>query len=214
VAARQLGNGAISRLTHIEWRVDRIEIVLTDEEHGQMMHGCEVHALVENAGLGRGVAEENHRDRGAILQHRSERGSDADRDRAADDRNAAEEIDGEIDEVHRAAFARGTAVDLAIELGEHRAQTAALADVVSVRTMGADHVVFRTQIPADAGGHRLLADAEMRGAAHVPFRVQRLDALLDPADLQHRAVEREALVTRDDRRLIPIDSAGRRSGPR
>ena len=214
MAARQLGNGAISRLTHIEWRVDRIEIVLTDEEHGQMMHGCEVHALVENAGLGRGVAEENHRDRGAILQHRSERGSDADRDRAADDRNAAEEIDGEIDEVHRAAFARGTAVDLAIELGEHRAQTAALADVVSVRTMGADDVVFPTQVPADARGHRLLADAEMRGAAHVPFRIQRLDALLDPADLQHRAVEREALVTRDDRRLIPIDSAGRRSGPR
>ena len=178
------------------------------------MQGCEIHALVENARLGRGVAEENHRDCGAILQHRSERGSDADRDRAADDRNAAEEIDGEIDEVHRAPLARGTAVDLAIKLGEHRAQIAALADVVSVRAMGADDVVFQTQAPAHAGGHRLLADAEMRGAAHVPFRVQRLDPLLDPTDLQHRAVEREALVARDDRRLIPIDSAGRRSGTR
>ena len=167
-----------------------------------MMHGREVHTLVEYAGLGRRIAEENRRDGGAVLQHRTERGADPDRDRAADDRNATEEIDGEIDQVHRAALARGTAVDLAIELGEHRAQIAALADVVSVRAMGADDVVFQTQAPAHAGGHRLLADAEMRGAAHVPFRVERLDALLDAANLQHGAVKREALVPRQHRRLV------------
>ena len=83
-----------------------------------------------------------------------------------------------------------------------RAQIAALADVVSVRAMGADDVVFQTQALAHAGGHRLLADAEMRGAAHVPFRVERLDALLDAANLQHRAVEGEARVPRQHRRIM------------
>ena len=74
--------------------------------------------------------------------------------------------------------------------------------------MGADDVVCQTQVLAHAGGHRLLTNAEMRGAAHVPFRVERLNALLDAADLQHPAIEGEARVPRQHRRIIPIDSSG------
>ena len=167
MAARQLGDGAISRLARVERRIDRVEIVLADEEDGQPVHGREVDALVEHAGLGRRVAEEDDGDCGAVLQHRTERGADADRDRAADDRHAAEEIDRQVDQMHRAALARGAAVDLAIELGEHGAQIAALADIVRVRAVRADDVVFQAQVPAYAGGDGLLADAEMGGAAHV-----------------------------------------------
>ena len=62
VTAGQLGDCAVCWLTHVEGRVDRIEVVLADEEYGQMMHGRKVHALVEYAGLGRRIAEENRRD--------------------------------------------------------------------------------------------------------------------------------------------------------
>src|SRR5262245_59963335 len=166
------------------------------------MYGCEIEALVEYAGLGRSIAEEDHRERDAVLQHGAERRADADRDRAAHDRHAAEEIDREVDEMHRAAFARGATGSLAVELGEHRAQIAALAAVVGVRTMRTDDVVLELQVPAHARGHRFLADAEMGGAAHVALRVKRSDALLDAADFQHRAIEREPRLARQGGRLI------------
>src|SRR5258708_4750097 len=116
--------------------------------------------------------------------------------------------------MHRAALARGTAVDLAVELGEHRPQIAALADVVGMRAVRADDVVLEAQVLAHAGGHGLLADAEMGRAAHVALRIERLDALLDAADPEHRAIEREANVARRHRRLLAIDAADRRQGTR
>src|ERR1700730_6939952 len=85
VAAHQLGDGAVSRLARVERRVDGIEIVLADEQYGEPVHGREVHALMENAGLDRRIAEKDRREGGAILQHRAERRTDADRYRAADD---------------------------------------------------------------------------------------------------------------------------------
>ena len=61
------------------------------------------------------------------------------------------------------------------------------------------------QVPAHAGGHRFLADAEMGGAAHVALRVERRDALLDAADFQHRAIEREPRVAWQGRRLVAAE---------
>src|SRR5882672_641869 len=116
--------------------------------------------------------------------------------------------------MHRAALARGAAVDLAVELGEHCPQVAALADVMGVRAVRADDVVFEAQVPAYARGHGLLADAEMGRAAHIALRVERLDALLDAPDPEHRAIERDANVARRHRRLLAIDAADRRQGTR
>src|SRR5215831_12056390 len=117
--------------------------------------------------------------------------------------------------MHRAALARRTAVDLSIELGKHRAQVAALADVMGVRAMRADDVVFQAQVPADAGGDRLLADAEMRRTAHVAFGIERLDALLDAPNFQHRAIECEAhLARRSWWLLVPLEPASRRGARR
>src|SRR5215471_1473680 len=179
MSMHQFGNGAVSRLPRVEQRVHRIEIVLANEEHGQPMDCRKVYALMKDAGLGRCIAEENDRDAGAILQHRAEGRTNTDRDRTADNRHATEKVHRQVDEMHRAALARGAAVDLAVELGEHRAQAAALTDVMGVRTMRANDVVFEAQMPAHACGDGLLTNAEMRRTAHVAFGVERLDAFLD-----------------------------------
>src|SRR5215831_5371127 len=186
--AHQFGNGAVSRLSRVERRVHRIEIVLANEEYGQPMDCRKVHALMKDAGLGRRITEENDRDAGAILQHRAEGRTNTDRNRAADNRHATEKVHRQVDEMHRAA--------LAVELGEHRAQAAALTDVMSVRTMRANNMILQTQMPAHAGGDGLLTDAEMSRTAHVAFRIQGLDALLDAPNFQHRAIKCEAHLAR------------------
>src|SRR5262249_38617507 len=156
----------------------------------------------------------NGRDAGAILQHRAKRRTDAYRDRATDNRHATEKIHRQVDEMHRAALARRAAVDLSIELGEHRAQIAALADVMGVRAMRADDVVLEVPLPADAGGDCLLADAEMRWTAHVAFGIERLDALLDAPNFQHRAIECEADFARRSRWLLVLLEPTSRRGAR
>src|SRR5262245_12861200 len=180
--AHQFSNGAVWRLALSERSVHRIEIVLANEKYGEPMNRGEVHTLVENAGLDRRVAEKNGSDSGTVLQHRAKRRTDPDGNGAADNRHAAQEIDREVDEVHRAALARRAPVHLAVKLREHGAQAAAFADVVSMRAVRADDVVFRAQMPADASSHRFLADAEMRGTAHITLRIEVLDALLHPPD--------------------------------
>src|SRR5258707_14741008 len=152
------------------------------------MNRREIHALVENPCLGRRIAEENDRDGGAILQHRAEGRTDADWDGAPDNRDAAEEVDRQVDEVHRAALARRAPVYFAIQFREHGPQAAALADVMRMRAVRADDVVFLAQVPAHPGRHRLLTDAEMSRTAHIAFRIERLDALLHPPNLQHGTI--------------------------
>src|SRR5260370_6772172 len=145
VAAHQFSNGAGRRLARGKRRIHRIEIVLANEEHGESMNRREIHALVENPCLGRRIAEENDRDGGAILQHRAEGRTDTDWDGAPDNRDAAEEVDRQVDEVHRSPLARRAPLHLALQFREHGPQPADLADVMPMRSVLAILAVILTQ---------------------------------------------------------------------
>jgi len=131
------------RLARLERRVDGVEIVLADEQHGQPMHGREVDALVEHAGLGRGIAEEDDGERAAICSMAPKQAPTRS-ECAADDRHAAEEIDDRSIRCIEPPC-RGAAVDLAVELGDI-ARRSPPCDVMRVRAVRADDVVLAPQV--------------------------------------------------------------------
>src|SRR5580704_228362 len=106
--------------------------------------------------------------------------------------------------MHRSALARGAAVYFSVQLREHGAQAAALADVMGVGSVGANHIILLFQIGTNSGGYRLLADAEMGRAAHVPLRIERLNALFDPSHAQHGTIECKARLLRLYQRRVAL----------
>src|SRR5919108_5415000 len=92
--------------------------------------------------------------------------------------------------MHGPALAAGAAGGLAVQLGEHGAQAAALRQVERVPAVGAEDDVLRPQRGADADGDRLLADGEVDRALDLVTRVSPGDLLFHPADAVERAVQR------------------------
>ncbi len=169
--------------------VDRVAVVLAEEEHGQLLQRGEVQALVEDALVDRAVAE--HREHHARLaaQFHRDRIADRVRDRRADHRRGAEDTRRDVDHVHRAALAACAAGRLAVELREHRAQIAALGEIERVRAIRTEDGVVAAQRFADADRHRLLPDRKVHRRLDHVGRIDARDLLFDAADPVERAVD-------------------------
>ena len=143
---------------------ERELVVLADEDDGQLPRRREVHPLVHRALAGGAVAEVRDRDLAGAVELRGQRGAAGVRDARADDPVAAEDVEREVGDVHRAAEALAVAGALAEHLGHHPAEVGAGRDQVAVRAVVADEVVRVAHRARGADGDRLLADAAVRGA--------------------------------------------------
>ena len=168
---------------------ERELVVLADEHHRQPPGGGEVQRLVGRPLVGCAVAEEDDRDAVGAKHLRGERGAAADWHRRADDAVAAEDVQLEVGDVHRAAEAPAVAGAAPEQLRHHRVQVAALGDHVAVAAVVADDVVVPLQDAGDADGDRLLPHAAVRCAEDRALLEKVGRALLEAADAEHLAVE-------------------------
>ncbi len=141
---------------------ERELVVLADEDDGQLPGRGEVHPLVRRALPGRAVAEEGERRLVGAAQRRGQRGAAGVGDPGADDAVAAEDVEREVGDVHRAAEPLAVARSLAEHLGHHPVQVGAGRDQVAVRAVVADEVVGLAHHAGGADGDRLLPDAAVR----------------------------------------------------
>ena len=176
--------------------VDRVEIVLADEQDRQLPERGEIHAFVPGAFVGCALAEEASDDRLRLLHLERQRGADGIRDARCNDRGRAHHVDLGIDEMHRPRLAARAAVDLAVELGHHARHVAALGEVKRVAAVGAEHHVALVQVIAHRGGNRLLPDAEVDRALDLVRGVKADDLFLDPPDQVHRPIKAGRRVVR------------------
>ena len=112
----------------------------------------------------------------------------------ADDAVAAEDVEREVGDVHRAAEPLAVAGALAEHLGHHPAQVGAGRDQVAVRAVVADEEVRLAHRARGADGDRLLPDAAVRGAEDHALAEQLRRALLEAPDQRHLPVLRDAGV--------------------
>ena len=171
--------------------VDRVEVVLAHEDHGQSVERSEIGALVEHAFLDGGVAEEGRRDLAVAQALVCKRASDREGDGARYDGDAGHHALIDVHEMHGAAAPADAACGFAADLGQHAPEVAILGEVVGVAAMRAVDLVGLRQGLAYADGRRLLADRKMHRAAHFPFAVVIGDCLLHQPNAQHLAVELE-----------------------
>src|SRR5581483_10998187 len=145
-------------------------VVLADVDDRQTEHGGEVDRLVE-VGLVRGtVAEERDGDAAVVPQLRGERSARGGGERAADDREAAEQPVLEVDDVHRARAAAAEPVLAPEQLAE---QTRRL----------------RAEGEADADGHRLLPLVEVDRPFDLVPHEEAVRLVLEQADAEHLRVQ-------------------------
>ena len=170
-------------------RVNRIAVVLADEQDRQLLQRGEVERLVKHTFLGRAVAKE--RDHHAALAPQLDGVGIAHRvrNRGGDDRRGAHHAARDVDQVHRAAFAARAAVDLAVELGDHAPQVAAFGEIHRMAAVRPEDDVVRLEGLAGADRHALLPDRQVNRALDLVGRIDARDLFLDPPDAVERAVE-------------------------
>ena len=151
---------------------ERELVVLADEDDRQLPRRSEVHPLVRRALPGGAVAEEGERRLVGAAQRRGQRGPAGVGNPGADDAVAAEDVEREVGDVHRAAEPLAVARPLAEHLGHHPVQVGAGCDQVAVGAMVADEVVGLAHHPGRADGDRLLADAAVRRPEDHPLLEQ------------------------------------------
>ena len=134
------------------------------------------------------VAEERDRGLHRSPELRGQRRPARMRQAGADDPVAADDVEGEVGDVHRAAEALAVPGSPAEHLGHHPAHVGAGGDQVAVRAVVADEVVAGAHDACGAGGDRLLPDAAVRGADDHAFAEELRRAFLEHADPQHHAV--------------------------
>src|SRR5215204_2689007 len=83
---------------------------------------------------------------------------------------------------------------LAVDLGHHALDVAALRDRVAVAAMGRGDVVVVAQVRADAGGDRRLAGVQVHEARDLAGRELAVQTLLELADRAHHPVALEELL--------------------
>ena len=164
-------------------------VVLADEDDRQLPGGREVHPLVRRALARRAVPEERDarpgRSRAACAVSPAPHACGMP---APDDAVAAEDVEREVGDVHRAAEPLAVARPLAEHLGHHPPQIGAGRDEVPVRAVVADEVVALPHHARGADGDRLLPDAAVGGAEDDALLEQLLRPLLEHADQAHAAV--------------------------
>ena len=159
----------------------------------------QVERLVEGADVGGALPQlDKHAIRLALVVER-QRDADCDRQLAADDAPASQEVPLDVEQVHRAAVAAGHARRLAEQLGHDAVRLGPHGQGRAVVAIAREHVVARLERIDGADVGRLLADGEMAVAADARAGVLLLRALLEAADQQHLAQQalRRRRVDRD-----------------
>ena len=129
----------------------------------------------------------------------------------ADDPVAAEDLEREVGDVHRAAEPLAVARPLAEHLGHHPAKIGAGRNEVAVRAVVADEVVGVPHHACRADGDRLLADAAVRRPEDHALLEELGGAVLEAADQHHLPVLLEKRRTAG-RPLAHCDLDGQRGG--
>ena len=133
------------RLARGEVGVDRIKVVLADEDHWQFMERGEVGGFVERPLLDRRVPKKGHGDRSAVRLFHRKRSAHCDRDAARNDRQAQKHAHVGIQQVHRPTPAATTTCGFSMEFSEHAFEVAALRKVVHVRSMRGHDLIIDVQ---------------------------------------------------------------------
>ena len=146
------------------------------------------------AGVDRAVAELAQHGAGLVAAHDLERDAGADREVAADDPPAAEEVALDVEQVHRAAAPVRAAVDATEQLGHDCVGVDAAREREAVVAVGGDqHVVLLHR--ADRADVRcLLARGEVAVAADLGCLVLPLRLRLEGADQEHQLEQVSQLV--------------------
>ena len=137
---------------------------------------------------GRAVAEERDGRLAGAAQRRRQGGAAGVGEAGADDAVAAEDVEREIGDVHRAAEPLAVAGALAEHLGHHPPQVRTRGDQVPVRAVVPDEVVRLAHHAGGADGDRLLADAAVGRAEDHTLLEELGCALLEDADQAHPPV--------------------------
>ena len=147
-------------------------------------------------------------------ERRGQRRTAGVREAGADDPVAAEDVEREVGDVHRAAEALAVAGSLAEHLGHHPPQVGAGRDQMAVRAMVADEVVGLAHHARGADRDRLLADAAVRRAEDDALLEELGGAFLEDADQAHPPVlldERWPIGRPRDGRAVRQSTSGGRS---
>ena len=169
-------------------RRERELVVLADEDDRQRPGRGEVHRLVRGTLAGCSVAEEGDGGLSGSAQLRGQRSAAGVREPRADDPVAAEDVEREVGDVHRASESLAVARPLPEHLGHHPAQVGSGRDQVAVRTVVADEVVRAAHDAGGADGDRLLPDAAVRRSEDDALLEELCGPVLEAANQRHQAV--------------------------
>ncbi len=171
-----------------------VAVVLADEDDRQAPERGDVQRLVEVAGVGRAVTEEDdhHLARAPLLAN--QRRAEAERQVAADDARGAEQAALGGDQVHVPALAVAVARLAPGQLRHHPTEVGAPGDERTIRTVAGVDVVVVAQGRTGTGGRGFLPDADVDQAGQRLVRHQLGQPLLEDADRPHRAEERPCFV--------------------
>ena len=137
---------------------------------------------------GGAVAEEGDCGLARLMERRGQRRSAGVRQAGADDAVAAEDLEREVGDVHRAAEPVAVSRPLSEHLGHHPAEVGAGRDQVAVRAVMANEVVGVAHDAGGADGDCLLPDAAVRRPEDDALLEQLRGAILEAPDQSHQAV--------------------------
>ena len=166
-----------------------VEIVLADEDHGELVHAGEVHRLVDVPPAARPLAEEG--DRHAVLLADLELVRHPRRDRQGGRQHGggAEDAVREVPAVQGGVFPLREAVPLAEDLRHQPLRVGPLDEKGAQVPVQREDPVVPPQVVAEADRHRLLPFSRVDPAHELPLLVQRGDPVLELADEAEPAVQ-------------------------
>ena len=146
---------------------------------------------MKRAHVGGPFAEETQGDVRLAAVFGGECDARGDRHVAADDGMAAHEAPRNVEIVHGAAAALGTAVGLAEQFGHGRLHVADARQIMAVVAVRGDDVIRRLDRGHGAHGHGFLPVVQMQKAADLTARIRPRRLFLEAADTHHVAVQRQ-----------------------
>ncbi len=157
---------------------------------------------MERALCRRAVTEEGDGDAVPSADLRRRGRTDGDGQPGRHDPVGAEDPEGRVGDVHRAAATSVGAIGPAHELGEHPERIQTFGQAVPVSAMGGRDDVVGSQRPAGADRRRFLSDGEVHEAGNEAVAVEVGDALLEAPNAQHALLHFQQVGARRDRRKL------------